>query len=125
MENNRTFWIGALCGAAVGCFVDRLLLRERGRQRRVARPSGSSTKVVRISLKRDQYGGDPAGLTPDRGPSRPGFERRGGAPGGSAAAESAEAPGHPGERLDHSDPAQRVRSASRTQDLPPIGEAHD
>ena len=119
----RTFCIGALCGAAVACAVDRLLLRQGGRRRLVVLGGRSrGANVVRIPLKRDDSGGDPAGLTSHRGLTRAGFERRGGAPGGGTAAESVEVPGHPGERLDHSDPAQRVRSATRTQDLPPAAD---
>jgi hypothetical protein len=73
-----------------------------------------------LNLRREasEGAGDPTLLTPalTTRPARQSvsIERAGGAPGGIAAHEILEVPGHPGQPLDHSDSAQSVRSASRT-----------
>jgi hypothetical protein len=72
---------------------------------------------ARVVLKRDQNTGDPAALTSARTGATAGFERAGGAPGGSSPAESSEAPGHPGRALEYSDPHTPVKPASRTLHL--------
>ena len=115
MAKHRIFWTGALCGAAVAYVTDQLLLRRRRPTHGLSVVDGGNAKLLRIPLKRDSAAGDPALLAFDRSSSRPSFERRGGAPGGTAAAEVHETPGHPEQQLDYSDPAQPVRSASRTQ----------
>lgn len=118
MASHRTFWTGALCGAAIAYLAERFVGARRGKKRRFGVIRGKAP-VFRIPLKRDEGAGDPAALSPVWSPSRPVFERRGGAPGGTAAVEVQEVPGHPGRQLDHSNAAQQVRSA-RTQAPAPV-----
>ncbi len=72
---------------------------------------------ARVRLNRDENAGDPAALTAARTGKAAGFERPGGAPGGSSPAEASEAPGHPGEALEYTDPNKAVKPASRTLHL--------
>jgi hypothetical protein len=116
------FWIGALCGAAAASIAARLLQLGRPRLTLIHGKKSEKAEVYCIPLRRDAAAGDPSLLAPARSRARPSFERSGGAPGGNAAAEMHDMPGHPGQRLDYSDAAQPVRSASRTQFHPP---AHD
>ncbi len=59
----------------------------------------------------------PAALADDLTKQAISIERSGGAPGPASAAEVLEVPGRPGQLIDHSDAAQRVRSAARTHPL--------
>jgi hypothetical protein len=116
------FWTGALCGAVAACIAGRLLRLGRPRLALIRGKKSEKAEVYRIPLRGDAAAGDPSLLAPARSRARPSFERSGGAPGSIAAAEVHDMPGHPGQRLDYSDVAQPVRSASRTQFHPP---AHD
>ena len=82
-----------------------------------------------LKLRREasENAGDPTQLSPAALGSAPladnltpqaiSIERTGGAPGPASAPEVLEVPGHPGQLIDHSDAAQRVRSAVRTHQL--------
>ncbi len=76
-----------------------------------------------LNLRREasESAGDPTHLSPNlavrSGMQSVSIERPGGAPGSIAAHEILEVPGHPGQLIDHSDSAQRVRSASRTHNF--------
>ena len=73
----------------------------------------------RLHLRREssESAGDPARLASARTGAVAGFERQGGAPGGSTAAETLETPGRPGQQIDHSDASQPVKPATRALDL--------
>ena len=125
--SRSAFWTGALCGAVAACVAERLLQHTWPSFALLHNKKRPSADVYRIPLRRDAAGGDPSWLEPDRSRTHPEFdhgfesrfERSGGAPGGVAAPEVHERPGHPEEKLDYSDPAQRVRSSSRTLFHPP------
>lgn len=77
-----------------------------------------------LKLRREasENAGDPtqlssAALADDLTPQAISIERTGGAPGPASAAEILEVPGQPGQLIDHSDAAQRVRSAARTHQI--------
>lgn len=108
-----TFWIGTLCGAATACIAGQLLRLGRPHLTLIRGKRRETAEVLRIPLRRDAGGGDPSALAPDRSRAHPDFERSGGAPGGVAAPEVHDVPGHPGQRLDYTDAAKPVRS-SRT-----------
>jgi hypothetical protein len=59
----------------------------------------------------------PAALADDLTQQAISIERTGGAPGPASVPEILEVPGRPGQLIDHSDAAQRVRSAARTHQL--------
>jgi hypothetical protein len=106
-----TFWFGALCGAAAAFIARQMLTLGRPHLTVIRGKGREKAEVFRIPLRRDAGGGDPSTLASDRSRARPGFERSGGAPGGVAAAEVHDVPGHPGQRLDYTDAAQPVRSS--------------
>lgn len=112
-----TFWSGALLGAAVVWLLEEIRLRRRANEPRLVLVH-SADRNPRVPLKREEGAGDPSLLTTRHAETPTTFERSGGAPGGSQPAEVHEAPGHPGQRLDHSDPSQQVRSA-RVPDTQP------
>jgi hypothetical protein len=115
----RSFWTGLAVGGAAGIAGSVLALTRCSLAGRCARGErwGQKRAGLRIALKRDEGGGDPAALTSARTGATPGFERRGGAPGPGREAESSETPGRPGQRIDYTDPSRPVKPASRTLDL--------
>ena len=77
-----------------------------------------------LKLRREasENAGDPTQLSPaalasDQPAQAISIERTGGAPGPASVTEVLEVPGRPGQLIDHSDAAQRVRSAARTHQL--------
>jgi hypothetical protein len=77
-----------------------------------------------LKLRREasENAGDPtrlssAALAGDLTSQAISIERTGGAPGPASDPEVLEVPGHPGQLINHSDAAQRVRSSARTHSL--------
>lgn len=120
----RGFVAGTLAGMAVAAFSQYDLWRK------LTTPTATPAKLIRggdfreytesIPLRREaaESAGDPSRLASARtsSPDMP-FVLPGGAPGRSAAAEVLESPGHPGEIIDHSNPARPVTPAPRSINL--------
>jgi hypothetical protein len=115
----KGFIAGAITTLAVTYFVKRPTARHSSFNAVSEWKTNGPQKLdpARVVLKRDQNTGDPAALTSARTGATAGFERAGGAPGGSSPAESSEAPGHPGRALEYIDPHTPVKPASRTLHL--------
>jgi len=79
-------------------------------RREASENAGDPTQLSSVAL-------GPVALADDLTPQAISIERPGGAPGPASAAELLEVPGHLGQLIDHSDAAQRVRSAARTHQL--------
>jgi hypothetical protein len=79
--------------------------------------------ALKLRREASEAAGDPTQLSPaiapmhSTTPQTVSIERPGGAPGPASTPEILEAPGHPGQQIDHSDAAQRLQSAARTHDL--------
>lgn len=117
---SSAFWSGALCGVVAVWITDELRRRRSTPRLRLVHDASRNPRSTRaIPLKRDDAGGDPAWLTGSHTPSPREFERPGGAPGGSTAAEVQETPGRLGQPLSHDDPSNPLRSAAKTQLEPP------
>lgn len=132
MADRVEFWKGLFSGTLAGMLIaayargdfKRLLTFESPGESLAFEPQVSFREHAQgLDLRREasESAGDPTRLSPDLA-ARSGIQsvpigRPGGAPGGVAAHEVLEVPGHPGQPLDHSDSAQRVRSASRTHDF--------
>lgn len=116
MANKRTFWTGALWGAAFACIANQVVRRGLGGRRRLGLVKRSSNADIlklparELPLQGEQ--GDPADRVPQRGAARPVFERRGGTAGKRRAVEAGEVPGGSIERPDHGDVSPPLRSAS-------------
>jgi hypothetical protein len=133
------FWKGAVIGTLVGLVA---AAYARGDFRRLfsiapcADPLPAETLLTKnakaafrdhsaeLKLRREasENAGDPTRLSPaalarDLRSQAISIERTGGAPGPASDPEILEVPGHPGQLIDHSDAAQRVRSAARTHNL--------
>lgn len=139
-ENAETveFWKGAVIGTLFGLVA---AAYARGDFRRLfsmvpcadplsAGPLPADPKAAfrnhsaEFKLRREasENAGDPTrlssvALSGDLTPQAISIERAGGAPGPVSDPEILEVPGHPGQLIDHSDAAQRVRSAARTHTL--------
>jgi len=135
MADHVDFWKGMIAGTLVGMVVaayargdfKRLFTFESVGESLAFEPEATFREHSEgLNLRREasERAGDPTRLTPDLA-ARSGIqsvpiERPGGAPGGAAAHEILEVPGHPGKPLDHSDSAERLHSASRTHNFSTI-----
>ena len=120
----RGFIAGTLAGMAVAAFSQydlwRKLTTPLGAPAKERSTSDFREHDAGISLHREtsESAGDPARLTPARATnSSMRFVRPGGAPGPVDAREVLDAPGRPGQSIDHSDPARPVKPASRSLNL--------
>ncbi|HEX3471302.1 MAG TPA: hypothetical protein VHT28_08965 [Silvibacterium sp.] len=128
------FWKGLVTGTLIGMVLAAFAKGDFDRFFRPAPATGfqpeqtfrGRVKGLRLRREASESAGDPTRLSPALTPTRSAaastqsavsIDRPGGAPSPSSAAEMLEVPGHPGQLLDHSDPAQPVHSASRTHDL--------
>jgi hypothetical protein len=132
MSENVDFWKGLVTGTLVGMVFASYAKWNFGRisdfytkaeASPVAASDGFRENTGGLNLRREssESSGDPRKLSPARSGGATlravGIERPGGAPGRMVAAEILEVPGHPGQTLDHSDPAQPVHASVRALDL--------
>jgi hypothetical protein len=120
----RGFVAGTLAGMAVAAFSQYDLWRK------LTTPNAEPAQPIRggdfreytasIPLRREaaESAGDPSRLAPARtSNSDVPFVLPAGSPGHIAAAEVLESPGHPGQTINHSDPARPVTPAPRSLNL--------
>ena len=132
MADHVDYWKGLVSGTLVGMLIaayargdlKRLFTIESFGESLAFEPDisfRSHSEGLNLRREASDSAGDPTWLSPALAtrtvPQSVSIERPGGAPGPAAAHEILEVPGHPGQPLDHSDSAQRVRSASRTHNF--------
>ncbi len=132
MSERLEFWkgvtVGMLAGAAAAALARMASLPTLSADGRgeILKPALRSSEVpvrtdtLEFRLRRDQpeSAGDPASLAPFRTRTvSTQFERQGGSPGGATDPERLDAPGRPGQQIDHADASTPVRMSSRTLDL--------
>jgi hypothetical protein len=120
----RGFVAGTLAGMAVAAFSQYDLWRKlttplaAPAKERLRNDFREHAPEIAMHRETSESAGDPSRLTPARATnSVMPFVRPGGAPGPVDEPEVLDAPGRPGQSIDHSDPARSVTAASRSLNL--------